>query len=82
MWCFGGSDLVSTFRSYISTGVLGGFPTPSPRSAADGELVAVGDMMADYLQKLPMSVNLHVNKAQCIGILDKKTRYVFYVCVL
>lgn len=56
-------------------GVLGAPPTASPRPA-NGELVAVGDVMADFLQKLPLSVNIHVNKAQCVGKLDKKTRYI------
>ncbi len=58
--------------------MLGALPTSSPQPS-DKELVAVGDVMVDYLQRLPFSLNLHVNKAECVAKLDKKTRYMLHL---
>lgn len=37
----------------------------------------MGDVMQGYLQKLPVSLNVRVNKANCVGQLDKRIRCVW-----
>ena len=68
--------IVTLCISYMCAGVLGvgrSPPTPSSQPAA-GEVVAIGDVMKGYLEIVPMSVSVRVDKAEIGAQLDKRTK--------
>ena len=65
----------------MCAGVLGvgrAPPTPSSQPAA-GVVVAIGDVMKGYLERVPVSVSVRVDKAEIGAQLDKRTKYVCIV---
>lgn len=52
----------------------------APVAPSPDEVIAIGEIIKSYLERVPVSVSLHLEDAECVAQLDRKTKYAQLCC--